>query len=121
MRPPPCPGTSRPARFDGERFVCPVCRRDGIRFYWSGGRRCVGRHLDWHFLGDLDTRLALIVATAPFPPTLDALSMSVGQPRTVVYGALQRLKNHGLLDWQPGRHGTLHPLVRIIPVTKAIP
>lgn len=44
-------------------------------------------------------------------PTLDELAWLAGRSRSTVYEHLHALRRAGLVDWEPGRRGTLRALV----------
>lgn len=46
-------------------------------------------------------------------PTLDELAWLAGRSRSTVYEHLHALRRAGLVDWEPGRRGTLRALVGV--------
>lgn len=49
-------------------------------------------------------------------PTLDELAWLAGRSRSTVYEHLHALRRAGLVDWEPGRRGTLRALVESVNV-----
>jgi DNA-binding MarR family transcriptional regulator len=50
-------------------------------------------------------------------PTIRSVSDATGVAWGSVRSHLEKLAEAGLVAWEPGRAGTLHPCVRIVPVS----
>ena len=65
-------------------------------------------------MGDTTVRVLLAVIAQP-NPSVRSVARAVGRSTQRAHHHLTLLREEGLVDWEPGKTGTLRPLVRVIP------
>jgi DNA-binding IclR family transcriptional regulator len=66
-------------------------------------------------IGDSATRVLLAVLCGA--STYEQLVKVTGKNRATIHEHLVRLRAEGLVDWDSGRWGTLHPAVSVVALT----
>lgn len=61
---------------------------------------------------------AVYSAAKGYPPSLRQVAQQVGRATSTVWGACQRLREAGYIDWEPGTARTIRVIIPLIEMQK---